>query len=352
MTVKNLLKILDMVKKDNMGNVAFLFPGQGSQEIGMAKDLFESDPYFRQLITFASDYTGEDLEKLCLYGPEKRLILASFLQPLLTSVSLGYFRYILKKGIKPDYVLGHSLGEITALAAAGVVDDTLSITIAAKRGELMDDAASKCSGTMMAVLFVPAEEVKKLLREMNEPDNITLANDNAVDQVVLSGSVAALNRFAQKVKETKIGKCRELLVSGPWHSHFLTSAREQFEQWVKDFTFNTPRIPLILNAVARPESDPAVIKNLITWQLTKPVYWRQCMEYLKTIPIDTILEIGPGRILTGLIRKNHFPKQTNVFSINSIDSIEQLGESLSALSAPIHNKHNVATARFFSAENQ
>ncbi len=294
----------------------------------MAKDLFKTDNYFRELIAYASEYTQKDLEQLCLRGPEKELLKAQYLQPLLCAVSLGYHRHLREADIRADVVMGHSLGEITALAAAGVVDDRMAITMAAFRGKHMDEAASRCDGTMMAVLFVPLERVEEILDELNEPDHISLANDNAPNQIVLSGSRDTLDRFVQRVKQEERGKCREIVVSGPWHSHFITSAREAFESWIDLKTFNKPHTTLILNATTKPEKHPTTIKHLVTYQLTSPVFWRECMETCKAMEIDTFFEIGPGRVLSGLIRVNGFARSTPVFNINNLQGIEKAKESL------------------------
>lgn len=306
-----------------MGKTAFLFPGQGSQEIGMGRDLFKSDSYFQSLVEFASDYTKEDLKKLCLKGPEKKLIKSHVLQPLLSAISLGYLRYIKESGIKADFVLGHSLGEITALGAAGVIDDKETVLIAAKRGQLMDAAAEKCDGTMMAVIFAPLEAVEQILFKMNDPHNLSLANDNAPNQIVLSGSRDALKCFSQRLKSENIGgRCMDIVVSGPWHSHFIQSAREEFEVWAEPIYLKKPHTNLILNATAKVETHPTTIKHLVTWQLTSPVYWRECMETSKAKGVDTILEIGSGRVLSGLVRVNGFPKTTAVYSVNNLRGVE------------------------------
>jgi [acyl-carrier-protein] S-malonyltransferase len=302
--------------------IAFLFPGQGSQEIGMGADLFKSDSHFRALIALASDLTHEDLEKLCLRGPEKRLRSAQFLQPLLSAVSLGYLRHVRERGIVPDIVLGHSLGEITSLAASGVVSDEIAVTMAARRGAFMDEAAAAGSGGMMAVLFTPIDTVHQILSAMNRPRDIVLANDNAPDQIVLSGDVVTLEEFTRLLRAEGHGKTKSIPVSGPWHSPFMESARDKFTAWVSSVTFSAPKIPLMLNATGATENDPTVIKNLITQQLVRPVFWRLCMETLRAKCVETFLEIGPQRVLSGLIRVNGFPKTTVVYNVNNLTGLE------------------------------
>ncbi len=294
----------------------------------MAHDLFKDDAYFRALIEYGSALAEEDLEKLCLRGPERKLIKSRYVQPLLVAVSLGYLRYIREAGIEADLVAGHSLGEITALAASGVVGDREAISIAAKRGELMDEAAARCDGTMTAVIFVPLEKVEQILVEMGAPDRIVLANDNAPDQVVVSGETTLLEQFAHWVSHEKLGKTRKLVVSGPWHSPFLTSARVQFENWAEPIPFVKPRIPLVLNATAKAETHPTTIKHLVTWQLTAPVFWRECMATLREQGVDTILEIGPGRVLSGLARVNGFRKETRIYNVNNLRGVEQAVQGL------------------------
>lgn len=305
---------------------AFLFPGQGSQEVGMAHDLFDSSPYFRTLIELGSDLTHENLEALCLRGPEKRLRQSFFLQPALVAVSLGYLERLKEHGITADVVLGHSLGEITALAAAGVVTDREAVTIAAKRGELMDQAASKCNGGMLAVLAVSPPSIAGLLAEIGEPGGITLANDNAPDQVVLSGAVELLKRFADLVAARRLGRCRALPVSGPWHSPLMSGARIEFEKWIQPFHFGAPHIPLMLNATGALEGDPQRIRQLISQQLTSPVLWRECMGTLRAMSAGLLLEVGPGRVLSGLARVNGLAGEVRIFNINNLRGLAHYRE--------------------------
>lgn len=293
----------------------------------MARDLFAADEHFRELVRFGSSFLGEDLEDICLNGPLERLILSRYVQPLLVAVSLGYMHGLRKRGVEADIVLGHSLGEITALAAAGVVSETDAVAMAARRGQLMDQAASRCDGAMLAVLFVPVDKVGQLLDDLDDPDRIVLANDNAPKQIVLSGDRRVLLQFAAVIEEEKLGKCREVVVSGPWHSHYIESARTGFEEWAGSISFAPPRIDIIFNALAKIETDPARIKELITWQLVRPVFWRQSMNELMTRAVTTVVEVGPGKLLTGLARANGFRK-SNLYNVGSLDAVEEVAASL------------------------
>lgn len=305
-----------------MGKKAFLFPGQGSQEIGMGQDIFKDDPFFRSLITLASDLAKEDLEKICLRGPEKVLLQARFLQPALVAICLGYLNRLRNAGVEADVVLGHSLGEITSLAASGVVSFEDAIKIASKRGELMDMVASEVSGGMLAVMFMPLDQVESVLDEINEPEYVVLANDNAPDQVVLSGRDDLLQRFAEIIAQRRLGKSKKVQVNGPWHSPFMRNARVKFENWAESYHFKKPSIPIVLNATAKTETHPSTIKHLVTWQLTSPVFWRESMDTLRDMDIDTLYEIGPGRVLSGIARVNGFKKETTIYNINNLRGIE------------------------------
>lgn len=312
---------------------AFLFPGQGSQEVGMGADLFEASAFFRSLVAIGSDMVHADLKKICLRGPERELIKPSRLQPLLAAVSLGYHRELVERGVEPDVILGHSLGEITSLGATGVVSPEETMRIAAYRGQLMDETAQRVSGGMMAILFISLDEIEKLLAELDAPDRIVLANDNAPDQVVLSGDNEILADVERIVLERAIGKCRRIGVIGPWHSHYMTDARHAYEEWAEGIAFSRPHTPFILNALAREERHPSTIKHLVTYQLTSPVYWRESMNRLHEMSINTIIEVGPGRVLSGLARVNGFRKGVELLNANNLRGIDTIADSLRSSAA-------------------
>jgi [acyl-carrier-protein] S-malonyltransferase len=301
---------------------AFLFPGQGSQEIGMAEELFQCDTAFCRLVQLASECAGADLRKLCLRGPERELVKTEFLQPLLVAVSLGYYRRLLGSDLEPDIVLGHSLGEITALAAAGVLTDDEAVQVAARRGQIMSAAAARSPGGMLAVLSPQRTEVLTLLSGLLQTGQVSLANDNAPGQMVFSGASAGLAAAAEILSQAKLGPCKRLPVSGPWHSHWMAQASEEFATWLAGMAFKKPRIPVLMNTSAATEVEPETIRRLVVRSLTEPVQWRSCMERLKEMRALELFEVGPGRVLSGLARANGFGGDTRVCNINNLRGVE------------------------------
>jgi [acyl-carrier-protein] S-malonyltransferase len=295
----------------------FLFPGQGSQQVGMAAELFQSDAAFCELVTLASTCAGTDLRKICLRGPERELVKTENLQPLLVAVSLGYWAELVKGGTEPDLVLGHSLGEITALAAAGVLTPHEAVQVAARRGQLMGTAAAKLAAGMLAVISPQRERTLATLAGPLETGQVFLANDNAPDQVLLSGPIAGLEEAARLVAGAKLGVCKRLPVAGPWHSPLMSDAQRDFALFLETLPFKAPRVPLLMNVSASPESMPEIIRRLVARNLTEPVPWRLCMERLRQMQPGALFEIGPGRVLSGLARANGFGDETRIFNVNN-----------------------------------
>jgi len=300
----------------------FLFPGQGSQEIGMAADLFKAAAGFRSLVARASERAGADLERLCRRGPERELVRTKNLQPLMVCVSLGYLRHLTAAGVKPDRVLGHSLGEIAALAAAGSVSSETAVDIAAKRGELMGAAADRWPGGMVAVITSEREAIRRFLAETVPPGKLVLANDNAPNQIVLSGEDGWIEQAVQFINRGKLGQCRRLPVAGPWHSPAMAPAREEFEKWLEAIEFRAPQVPLLFNVTAAAETDPGAIRQLVARNLVEPVRWRECLDRLRAAGATALFEIGPGRVLSGLARANGFGDATRISNVNNLRGVE------------------------------
>ena len=288
----------------------------------MGADLFKSDPAFRALVQHSSQCVGENLEPICLRGPEKTLVRTKYLQPLLVAVSLGYCRRLAERGVKPDVVLGHSLGEMTALAAAGVLTFEDAVEIAATRGGLMEQASATVPGGMLAVTTTARERILDWLAAEFPDNGAVLANDNAPTQIVLSGDHACLEQCASFITGQRLGRCRPLAVAGPWHSPLMNEARAQFESALRPFVFRPPRCALVLNASATLESDPARIRSLIVEVMARPVLWRSCMDLLHEMQAGALFEIGPGRVLAGLVRLNGFGLETRAHSVNNSSGVE------------------------------
>ena len=287
----------------------------------MAADLFREDERFRALIAHAETLVGRDLRTLCLRGPEKLLARTDLLQPLLVAVSLGYHRRLVDRGITPDVVAGHSLGEITALAAAGVVTDETALTLAAWRGELMQAAAADLDGGMLAVVTARREEFLSWFAAA-APREVVIANDNAPGQLVLSGRREILGELAGRISAEGFGRHRLLDVAGSWHGPWMAEARDHFGRRVGRIPFDHPRIPIIMNSSGQSTIDPEEIRNQVVESIAAPVRWREAMERLREMKVATVLEVGPGRVLCGLARQNGFPATTRVFPVGSLPGVE------------------------------
>jgi [acyl-carrier-protein] S-malonyltransferase len=302
--------------------IACLFPGQGSQEIGMAADLFHGDSPFRELVRHASRATGTDLERICLRGPERELRKTEFLQPLLVAVSLGYLRRLQERGLQPDVVLGHSLGEITALAAVGVLTFAQAVEVAAQRGRLMSQRAAQLEGGMMAVTATERERALAFLSKALAPERVYLANDNSPAQFVLSGLRSDLEEAARLLQGQRLGACRLLPVTGPWHSPLMKDVQEPLADWLRDLPWTAPRIPILMNNSASPEQSPDRIRDLVVRNLAEPALWRSSMDRLKEMRPSVLLEVGPGRVLSGLARANGFGDDVRVVPVNNVRGVD------------------------------
>lgn len=288
----------------------------------MASDLFKCDAQFRELVSLASRRTGTDLERICLRGPDRELRDTRNLQPLLVCVSLGYLQHLTNSGVHASLVLGHSLGEISALAAAGIVTFQDAVSIAAERGELMAAAAAEAPGAMAAVLSTERERILQLLSREFPGAQLVVANDNAPNQLVLSGEVSVLERALPLIAAAKLGQCRRLAVAGPWHCPLMSSARRGFAAWLDGVEFRKPRLPVWFNVTAAPESDPKRIRDLIARNLVEPVCWREAMARLRNVGDLSFFEVGPGRVLSGLARANGFGDAVRIHSVNNLRGVE------------------------------
>lgn len=277
--------------------IAYLFPGQGSQHVGMGKDLFASYPLETAA---ASAILGYSIEDLCLRDtPPGALQNTAFTQPALYVVSaLAYQKKVRDRGGPPDFAAGHSLGEYTALFAAGVFDFQTGLRLVQKRGSIM---ARVSGGAMAAVIGLAPERITAALAA-NALDSVDLANLNSPDQIVISGLKADLDRAQPVLERAGARAVIPLKVSGAFHSRYMASARREFEDFLQSCTFSAPRFPVISNVEARPYTGTDV-KRLLAEQITRPVRWTETIQFLLGQPAIAFEEVGPGVVLTGLLKK-------------------------------------------------
>jgi [acyl-carrier-protein] S-malonyltransferase len=303
--------------------MAFLFPGQGSQYVGMGQDLFEADPGARELFGLAEDTTGLPLKRLCFTGPMEELTLTVNLQPAVTVVNLCLYRALAKAGVTPVAVCGHSLGEYSALYAAGVLSANDTIAAVAERGRLMHREAEKYPGAMAAVIGLTPEKLQGLVHPLTKEGPIALANFNTPVQTVISGAPEMVAR-AGNLAKAEGAKVIPLKVSGAWHSPLMEEASRDFAAFMAKLDFRAPRLPLYLNATAAKEKDPAVLRAAMGAQLTSPVRWAELILNLQAAGVDTWVEVGPKNVLTGLVRKTlpEEPKE-NFYNVENRESLEK-----------------------------
>ena len=306
-----------------MSHTAFLFPGQGSQYVGMGQDLFEADPGARELFGLAEETTGLPLKRLCFTGPMEELTLTVNLQPAVTVVNLCLYRALAKAGVTPVAVCGHSLGEYSALYAAGVLSADDTIAAVAERGRLMHREAEKYPGAMAAVIGLTPEKLQGLVHPLTKEGPIALANFNTPVQTVISGAPEMVAR-AGNLAKAEGAKVIPLKVSGAWHSPLMEEATRDFAAFMAKLDFRAPRLPLYLNATGAKETDPGVLRAAMGAQLTSPVRWAELILNLKAAGVDTWVEVGPKNVLTGLVRKTlpEEPKE-NFHNVENRESLEK-----------------------------
>jgi len=280
----------------------FLFPGQGSQYVGMGGKFLETDAVARDLMAKACEISGFPLQKLCLEGPIEELTRTAHLQPAITVLNLICLQALLKAGVKPDYVAGHSLGEYAALCAAGVAGPEDTLKLVTERGRLMEREADRNPGVMYAILGMVFDEVKDVIDSVKDQGIITAANHNSEKQIVISGEASPLEAAAAIVTE-KGGKAIPLKVSGAWHSDLVAGAGDDFSTFMAGVEFKSPQIPLLFNVTAAEESDPAAIRTIMSRQIASTVRWFDIMNKLVDQGVRTFVEVGPKTVLTGLAKK-------------------------------------------------
>jgi [acyl-carrier-protein] S-malonyltransferase len=287
-----------------MGKIAFLFPGQGSQTVGMGKELAYKYPEVQNFFTKADERLGSALSKIIFEGPQEELTFTVNAQPALLTTSIAVLDFFKKSGIKPDYVAGHSLGEYTALVASGALTFEDGVYAVRKRGEFMESAVPNGEGTMSAVLGLDRTILSQVTDEITESGfPVQLANLNCPGQIVISGSRKGVELAGEKAKQAGAKRVIPLEVSGPFHSSLLKPAAGQLKVVLDEIEMKDAEIPVIANVTAEPMKKAEDIKEKLIEQLYSPVLWEDSVQKMIDLGVDTFIEIGPGKVLSGLVKK-------------------------------------------------
>lgn len=286
---------------------ALVFPGQGSQAVGMGKELYDAFPAAKAVFEEVDDALGEKLSDVIFNGPDDALMLTANTQPALMAVSLAAFAVLKEKGFdlasQAAYVAGHSLGEYAALAAAGTFSVGDAARLLRTRGEAMQSAVPVGEGAMAALLGLDWDTAAAVAEDAAQGDVCTPANDNADGQVVVSGAKAAVERAAELAKERGAKRAIMLPVSAPFHCAMMQPAADVMAEALANVEMTAPVVPVIANVTAEPSTDPAQIRDQLVRQVTGTVRWRETMQKMIELGVDQVVEVGAGKVLSGLVRR-------------------------------------------------
>ena len=315
--------------KSRIGNhkSAFLFPGQGSQAVGMGKDLYDNFPAARQIFEEADDALGFKLSELCFAGTAEDLALTANTQPAILTTAVAAFRAMQSENFPlPDYVAGHSLGEYSALVAAGAMSFFDAVRTVRKRGAYMQEAVPVGVGAMAAILGLDLETIENACEEAKQGQICNPANINSPAQVVIAGNAEAVDRAVEILKERGAKRAIKLNVSAPFHCDLMLPAQERLAADLQKVNYTDLQFPIIENVSARANSNGERVREALTEQVSKPVLWAQSVESLIVGGVETFVEVGAGKILSGLVRQIN--RDVRSLNVENSDSLKNTLDSL------------------------
>jgi [acyl-carrier-protein] S-malonyltransferase len=292
-----------MTNSSSFGSIAFLFPGQGSQAVGMGKDLAEKYAVARQTFEEADEALGYKLSQLCFEGPEDQLRLTEITQPAILTASVAAWRVASEKGLAAGFVAGHSLGEYSAHVAAGTVSFADAVRTVRNRGKYMQEAVPVGVGGMAAILGMPLEKVMAACTDAAQGEVCEAANINSPEQIVISGNVGAVERAAKLADERGAKRAKMLPVSAPFHCSLMKPAQDRLAGDLRALSFQNPAVPVVCNVDAALTEDGDRSRDALVRQVTGSVRWEQSMRLLIAQGVQTFIELGPGKVLCGLMRQ-------------------------------------------------
>jgi [acyl-carrier-protein] S-malonyltransferase len=307
--------------------IAFLFPGQGSQSIGMGWDIINHIPGTEEIFEQVDEICGKSISKLCLEGPMGELTLTVNLQPAITAINLICLRALRSKGIQPSVSAGHSVGEFSALSSAGVINEYDALRIIKKRGELMHRESISHPGIMKAILKLDLDKVEEIVAKAGNKGIVAIANHNTAQQVVITGEKEPVE-YAEILAKELGGKVIALPVSGPWHCNLMKGAVRELRDFMEDIPFSRPKSTVLFNATACEENDPEKIKDIMAQQMVSPVQWYDTILRMQEEQITSYVEVGPKKVLTGTVNRTIPKNSAGIFNVEDRESLNTFLKAL------------------------